>query len=132
MWRFYSTGFAFLLIFDTCGQLSFKYTALQAVPFVFDTAWVARILCSPWLYSTIFCYTGAFATWIILLKRAPIGPAFAVSHLQVVTVMFLSIWLFDENLTLNRLAGAGFIIVGIIVLAFAEKQLHPSTKIQEN
>lgn len=128
MWRFYSIGFAFLLIFDTCGQLSFKYTALHAEPFDVSQAWIGRIFASPWLYSTILSYGGAFVTWMHLLKRAPIGPAFAVSHMQIVTVMFMSIWLFDDHLTLNRIAGAVFIIGGIIVLVIAEKCLHPSLK----
>lgn len=124
MWRFYFIGFSFLLLFDTCGQVCFKYTALYSAPLDFSLAWIARVLTSSWLYLTIISYSGAFATWMILLKHAPIGPAFAVSHMQIVTVMLVSVWLFNDHLTLNRVLGAALIIIGIIILAIAEKEIH--------
>ena len=57
-----------------------------------------------------------------MLKHAPIGPAFAASHLEVVSVMLLSIWLFDEHLTVARVLGAIAIIAGIVCLGLAESR----------
>lgn len=128
MWRFYFISFIFLLFFDTCGQISFKYTALHSAPPEISINWVKHIFTTGWLYVTIVSYAGAFIAWMILLKRAPIGPSFAVSHMQIVTVMLMSIWLFDDHLTINRIMGASLIICGIIVLAIAEKQIHTSQK----
>jgi drug/metabolite transporter (DMT)-like permease len=59
-----------------------------------------------------------------LLKHAPIGPAFAASHLEVVSVMLLSIWLFDEHLNVARVLGAIAIIAGIVCLGIAEGREH--------
>jgi drug/metabolite transporter (DMT)-like permease len=67
-------------------------------------------------------YVGAFFTWMALLKHAPIGPAFAASHLEVVSVMLLSVWLFDDHLNITRVLGAIAIIAGIVCLGLAESR----------
>ncbi|XKM13264.1 EamA family transporter [Orbaceae bacterium ac157xtp] len=124
MVRFYAIGFIFLLFFDTLGQTAFKYTALTSAPLDYSLLWVTRIISNFWFYITIISYSGAFFTWMKLLRKAPVGPAFAASHLQIVTVMLVSVIVFHEQLTLIRLLGALFIIIGIIFLAMAERRLH--------
>ena len=124
-WRFYLFGFALLLAFDTVVQLSFKYAGEHAFPPEANWAWIMRLLGHPWVYIAIVGYIGNFFTWMTLLKHAPIGPAFAATHLDVVSVMFASAWLFHEALTPTRLLGAGAILLGIMLLAFAESGAHP-------
>jgi drug/metabolite transporter (DMT)-like permease len=126
-WRFYVSGFALLLAFDTVVQLSFKYAGAHAFPPEASWAWVVRIFGQPWIYIALVGYVGNFFTWMSLLKHAPIGPAFAATHLDVVTVMFASAWLFHEALTPMRLLGAGVIALGIVCLAFAESGAHPES-----
>lgn len=130
MRKFYLIGFALLLLFDTLGQSSFKLAAIHAEPLEASFDWVIRVFSNHWVYTAIVGYIGAFFTWMILLKKAPIGPAFAASHLEVVTVMIASIWLFNETITWTRLVGAGLIVGGIIFLALAEKEVI--SKEQEN
>lgn len=74
---FYLVGFAFLMFFDTLGQCSFKMTAIHALPLTFDLPWLGRVFWQPYVYMAIGGYIGAFFTWMTLLKRAPVGPAFA-------------------------------------------------------
>ncbi|MDF7671286.1 EamA family transporter [Orbaceae bacterium ESL0721] len=124
MKKFYIIGFLLLLFFDTFGQTSFKLTALSAEPLELSIHWIIRIFSHYWVYLVMLGYSGAFITWMILLKKAPVGPAFAVSHLQVVTVMFVSVFVFNEQITLTRLLGALLIIIGIIFLALAEERIH--------
>ncbi|RKS84797.1 multidrug transporter EmrE-like cation transporter [Orbus hercynius] len=124
MRKFYLIGFALLLLFDTVAQTSFKLTANYAEPLQANIAWLGRVFNSPWIYIAILGYIGSFFTWMSLLKKAPVGPAFAASHLEVVTVMLVSIWIFNEPITLFRLIGAGLIIIGIIFLALAEKNVQ--------
>jgi len=123
MKRFYIIGFACLLLFDTLGQTGFKFSALTARPLDYSLEWVIRILSNKWIYITTLSYVGAFFTWMILLKKAPVGPAFAASRLQIVTVMLVSIFIFNEAFTLTRALGAIVIFAGIIFLALAEKKL---------
>lgn len=123
MKKFYLIGFTLLLLFDTIGQTSFKSTAIAAQPLEASVEWLIRIFTNPWVYLAISGYIGAFFTWMILLKKAPIGPAFAASHLEVITVMIPSIWLFNEQITPLRLVGAALIVAGIVFLALAEKNI---------
>ncbi|TAM63154.1 MAG: EamA family transporter [Rhodanobacter sp.] len=124
MRRFYLFGFLLLMGFDTLSQISFKYAGTQALPVAASVAWLLRVFGQPWVYGAIVGYVGAFFTWMSLLKHAPIGPAFAASHLEVVSVMLLSVWLFDEHLTVPRVLGAIAIIAGIVCLGLAESREH--------
>jgi drug/metabolite transporter (DMT)-like permease len=121
MRRFYVIGFAVLMGFDTLSQVSFKVAGNAALPLALDAAWLARVFGRPWVYGALVGYVGAFFTWMTLLRHAPIGPAFAASHLEVVSVMLLSFWLFEEPLTWPRALGAVAIVAGIACLALAER-----------
>lgn len=121
MRRFYILGFFFLMMFDTVGQISFKLSATAAEPLEANFSWLTRIFSHPFVYFAILGYVGAFFTWMTLLRRAPVGPAFAASHLEVVTVMIASVIIFGETISLAHFTGALFIVAGIVCLAFAER-----------
>ncbi|OCG20326.1 MULTISPECIES: DMT family transporter [unclassified Gilliamella] len=123
MARFYLIGFSVLLFFDTIAQCSFKLTAIEAQPLEMSLEWLTRVFTNPWIYISIAGYILTFFTWMTLLKKAPVGPAFAASHFEVVTVMIVSIWLFHEPITLFKLIGATLIVSGILFLALAESKL---------
>ncbi len=59
-----------------------------------------------------------------LLKHAPVGPAFAASHLEVVMVLIVSVLFFDEKLSLMQCAGGVSIVLGIVCLSLS-KAGHP-------
>lgn len=120
MWRFYATGFAFLLAFDTAAQLSFKAAAEAALPMTGDVAWVFRVVSAPWVWIAVAGYVGAFVSYMTLLQRAPIGPAFAAAHVEVVTVSLLAVPLFGERLGWPQLLGGAIILAGIVLLALGE------------
>lgn len=119
----YRWGFLLLMAFDTLSQISFKLAGIDAQPLTADIAWVTRLLIHPWIYCAILGYLGAFFTWISLLKRAPIGPAFAASHLEVVSVMLLSAPLFQERIGIAQAVGAITIVAGIVCLALGERDV---------
>jgi len=118
--RFYLIGFLVLVAFDTFAQVCFKLTANAALPPEMDSAWIVRVLSSPWVYCAIACYIGAFVTWMTLLEHAPIGPAFAASHLEVISVLALSVAIFGEHVGVPQLVGSALIIAGIVCLAISE------------
>lgn len=123
MKRFYLLGFLALMLFDTLAQVSFKLAALHAGSFRPDVHWLSSIFSHHWIYGAFAGYIGAFFTWMTLLKYAPVGPAFAASHLEIISVTLVSVWLFDENLTWHGLAGGLLILIGICCLARAEALL---------
>ncbi|WP_343596154.1 EamA family transporter [Acinetobacter sp.] len=123
MRSFYIIGFLVLMAFDTLAQISFKFASIHAMPLSFDLPWLIRVFSHPWIYGAFVGYIGAFFTWMSLLKHAPVGPAFAASHLELISVTILSMWLFNEPLTLTKIIGALFIICGVFFLAKDESQM---------
>ncbi len=61
-----------------------------------------------------------------LLEHAPIGPAFAASHIDVATVLIISVPLFGERLAPVQIAGAACIIAGILLLSRSEARQDSS------
>lgn len=120
MKRFYIIGFMVLMAFDTLAQLSFKMAGESALPLEFSPAWLVRVFGQPWIYGAFVGYIGAFFTWMSLLKHAPIGPAFAASHLEIISVLALSYWLFNEPIGWPQIIGCLFIVAGIMCLAVSE------------
>ncbi|MET0254893.1 MAG: DMT family transporter [Luteibacter sp.] len=125
MKRFYLVGFGLLLAFDTLNLVCFKLAGSRALPVEMSVAWLVRVFSHPWIYGAIAGYFGAFLSWMSLLRHAPIGPAFAASHLEVVSVMLLSWWVFAEPVTPTQIAGALAIVAGIVCLAQAERDNAP-------
>ncbi|MEB0107311.1 DMT family transporter [Pseudomonas sp. MH9.3] len=128
MKRFYILGFLSLIFFDTLAQVSFKYASIHAEPLAMDVAWLVRVFGHPWIYGAFVGYIGAFFTWMTLMKHAPIGPAFAASYLELISVTLVSVWLFNDTLTLPKVIGGLLIVAGILCLA---RQESPETKTGE-
>lgn len=114
------------MLFDTLTQISFKYAALQAGEFQLDWAWFISIFSHIWIYGAVIGYIGAFISWMTLLKHAPVGPAFAASHLEIVAVLIVSAYLFNESLKWIQIVGAVCIVLGIICLSMSESKQSES------
>ncbi len=122
--RFYVIGFSALMLFDTLTQVSFKMASTHAGEFALTLEWLIQVFHNFWIFGAVFGYIGAFITWMTLLKHAPVGPAFAASHLEVVTVLAISFVFFGEHLSAAQLIGAASIVAGIICLSLSESE-HP-------
>ena len=122
MKAFFIIGFLLLMAFDTLAQVCFKLAGAHSLPVEASIVWPLRLFSEPWAYGAVLGYIGAFFTWLTLLRHAPIGPAFAATHLQVVSVLLVSAWLFHEPVTLLRGVGAVIILAGIVCLGMAESQ----------
>jgi len=120
--HFYAIGFSILVSFDTLIQVSMKLASTQAGEFSMKQEWLLTVLQNPWLYSAIAGYLGAFGAWMTLLKHAPVGPAYAASHLCLVTVLAISVAYFGEHLSAMQVWGALCIILGIVFFSLSELQ----------
>jgi len=132
MRRFYLVGFLILLGFDTLSQIGFKLAAVAAAPPQFEAAWLGRIAAERWIYLAVAGYLGAFVTWMTLLRYVPIGPAFAVTHLDIVTVLIVSVMWLGETLSLPQIAGAILILTGITVLATTKSEAPQRDRYRED
>ncbi|MGE5202330.1 MAG: DMT family transporter [Acidobacteriota bacterium] len=122
--RFYIAGFGALLLFDTLTQVSLKLVSAHTGEFSMTLEWLVSIAGSAWILAALLGYLGAFVTWMTLLKRAPIGPAFAAGHLEVVPVLAISVAVFGEHLGPAQIAGAACIVLGVVCLSRSKAQLQ--------
>ena len=122
--RFYLLGFGALMLFDTLTQTSFKLASTHAGEFQLTLEWLLQVFHNYWIFLALTGYLGSFITWMTLLKHAPVGPAFAASHIEVVTVLGVSVLYFGERLSLMQVIGALLIFIGIIFLSKSEAE-HP-------
>lgn len=119
---FYILGFGALMLFDTLTQFSFKLASTHAGEFVLRLDWLVQVFHKPWIYGAVLGYLGAFVAWMTLLKHAPVGPAFAASHLEIVFVLILSAIYFGEKLKTMQIVGALCIVFGIVFLSLSESK----------
>lgn len=125
MKKFYFVGFIILLAFDTLAQVGFKLAATSTAPAALELSWLMKVVAEGWIYVAVAGYLGAFVTYMTLLKHAPIGPAFAATHLEIVTVSIVSYYFLGEVLTPVQILGGLFIVGGIVILACEkEKEEH--------
>ena len=120
--RFYLIGFGALMLFDTLTQVSLKLVTVHTGEFAMTLEWFWRITESAWIIGALLGYLGAFAVWMTLLEHAPIGPAFAAAHLEVVPVLAISAAVFGESLGAAQIAGAVCIILGVVCLSLSKAQ----------
>jgi drug/metabolite transporter (DMT)-like permease len=76
----------------------------------------------------VLAYCGAFVLYMTLMKDVDVGPLFAASHLELVSVsVFAYVWL-DERLAPIQLAGCALVVAGVIMLGLSE---HRASKAAE-
>ena len=124
MRAFYVTGFLILMLCDTLAQCGIKVATLHAGEMSLRWEWAVVMLHQHWLYLAFAGYIGAFFTWMTLLKHAPVGPAFAASHLEMVSVLVVSVAFLGEALSSLQVLGCVAILAGIAVLGM-EKEPTP-------
>ena len=118
--RFYLLGFSMLAVFDASTQVFFKLASLHAGKFAPSLAWAAQVVLTPWLYGAIVGYLGSFVAWMTVLKHAPVGPAFAASHVSTIPVLVISVLFFGDHLSTVQIAGALCILLGVGCLSVSK------------
>jgi drug/metabolite transporter (DMT)-like permease len=113
--------FGLLLAVDTFNQVAFKMAGERTAPVTFDADWLGRIVNEPWIAAILGGYLAAFLIYMTVLRDVEIGPAFAASHMEIVTVTIVSMLFFGERFTLLQAAGCAAIVAGVAILAVTEK-----------
>ena len=103
------------------GQLVFKWRMDMKGAFPGGTVnkmqYIFWAYLDPWIISGFLAAFTASIFWSIALTKFELSFAYPFTSLSFILVFFLSIFLFKEPLTLNRLFGVFLIIGGLIVLA---------------
>lgn len=75
---------------------------------------IARV---PWFWAGFACYGISLFTWIATLSRLPVSVAYPLVSIGYVLNALAAWWLFGESLTMQKLIGVGFIIIGVILVS---------------
>lgn len=75
---------------------------------------IARV---PWFWAGFACYGISLFTWIATLSRLPVSVAYPLVSIGYVVNALAAWWLFGESLTVQKLIGVGFIIIGVVLVS---------------
>jgi multidrug transporter EmrE-like cation transporter len=76
-----------------------------------------RIVTEPHIFGGLACYVISVAIWILALSRVSVSVAYPMLSIGYVVNAVAAWYLFGEALSVSKLAGIGFIIVGVIFVA---------------
>jgi drug/metabolite transporter (DMT)-like permease len=81
-----------------------------------DPTRIVRALLSPWVFGGLACYAGGALLLMAVLSRYDMGYANLMLSFSYVLLLAASVIVFHENISLLKVAGAGLIIAGIILV----------------
>lgn len=89
----------------------FEFAAANIVP----VGW--RLATEPHIMGGMACYVLSLAVWIVGLSRVPVSVAYPMLSIGYVVNVLAAWWLFGESITMAKIAGIGFIIIGVWLIA---------------
>jgi multidrug transporter EmrE-like cation transporter len=107
---------AAFIALDTATQIAFKVASESVEGMSFGLGFLKVALTTPALWVTVLCYIATFIVWMAVLMRMDLNRAFPLTALGYVTVPVLAFIFFGEQLPLERIAGIGLIIAGVVMI----------------
>jgi multidrug transporter EmrE-like cation transporter len=103
------------------GQIAIKMQVLQAGALP-DTphgklVFLVRLLLNPWIISAFAAAFLASLSWMAAMTKFQMSYAYPFMSLNFVIVLLLGAWVFNEPLSLTRIAGVALICIGTIIAA---------------
>jgi multidrug transporter EmrE-like cation transporter len=116
-WAFIFTG----VLLNAAAQLLLKAgtNAVGRFEFVADNLVpvAARLAFEPHIVAGMVCYGVSLIVWIMGLSRIEVSIAYPLLSLGYVINALAAWYLFGESLTAVRMAGIGFIVLGVFFVA---------------
>jgi multidrug transporter EmrE-like cation transporter len=76
-----------------------------------------KLAFEPHIFGGLCCYVVSVAIWILALSRVPVSIAYPMLSIGYIVNAFAAYYLFGESVTVQKLAGIGFIVVGVYLVA---------------
>lgn len=89
----------------------FDFAAQNIVPVA------TRVAFEPHILAGMMCYAVSLVVWIMGLSRVEVSVAYPLLSLGYVVNALAAWYLFGESVGAMRIAGIGFIIVGVVLIA---------------
>ena len=118
-----NNGFIFALIgvaLNTAAQLFLKATTNRVGEISFEKPLLTTAVTIgsvPAFYAGMACYAVSVVVWLVALSRLPVSVAYPLLSIGYVFNALLAYALFGESLTVQKLVGIGFIILGVVIVA---------------
>lgn len=76
-----------------------------------------KVASEPHIISGLACYVVSVVVWIMALSRVEVSIAYPMLSIGYVVNAIAAWYLFGEAVTVMRLTGIGFIIIGVFIVA---------------
>lgn len=117
-------GFVYIaltIFFTVYGQLIIKSQVSAAGTFPVDNGeklgFMIRLLLNPLVISGFISAFLASLTWMMALTQFELSFAYPFMSLSFVVVILLSVVLFGEALTFNKILGTGLLLVALFIIS---------------
>lgn len=101
--------------FDTLGQTAFKYAARSPDSHNGIAYW-SQLFRKPWLWVGIGSYLCEFLLWLAFLTLVPLSEGILLGSINIIAVMIVGRFLFQETLTPLRVTGILLVAAGVAVV----------------
>jgi drug/metabolite transporter (DMT)-like permease len=115
----------FLILLNTLvlvsGQFLWKFGLMQKPGSFRGVSDIWQLFFSPLILSGIVIYGLATVLWLFILTRVPLSIAYPVQSLAYVFAVFGSYFIFNESLSIMKVTGVLFIIIGVSFVGISPK-----------
>lgn len=109
------------VLFTVYSQLIMRWQVTAAGPLPVDTSgkvgYILNLMLSPWVLSGIVATFLAGVSWMMAMTKFEISYAYPFVSLNYILVLAAGFLLFNEAISVTKLAGIALVILGIIVIA---------------
>lgn len=109
------------VLLNAIAQLALKASVNESGPIGLDLSSLfssaGSLAFNAWLWLGLVCYAVSVVVWILALSRVDVSIAYPMLSIGYILNAVAAWKLFEEPLSLGRLAGIGIIILGVYVLA---------------
>ncbi len=109
------------VLLNALAQLGLKAATRVTGPLLATDSGVLRrgleLLSVPPLWYALFAYGLSVIVWLVGLSRVPVSQAYPLLSLGYVINLGLAWWLLGEVPNVQRVAGIGIIVLGVVVVA---------------
>lgn len=74
-------------------------------------------LTSPLIWGGMICFGASAGLWLMVLGKLEVSVAYPLTALGILLTTLAGIFLLQESVSLAKLSGAAFIIIGVMLLA---------------
>ncbi len=113
------TYIALTILLTVYGQITIKWQVIGAGNYplhaVERIAFIMGLLYNPWIVSALLAAFFAALSWMVAMTKFEISHAYPFTSLSFVIVMICSSVFFNEGISLLKVVGLSFVVVGIII-----------------